>query len=261
MDIDFTQTDSALAAIEKFCPQEIYNLAAVSSVASSWQNPILAMEVNGYAVERLIRGICELPNLSEIRFFQAGSTDMVGKSLISSQETYFSPWSPYGESKELARKAIVCARNNFGLWAVNGLLTNHDSEYRKQSFVIPIIAKQIIEVTQGFRQNIQLENPSIARDWAHAKDIMEGAWKMMQLERPLDLTLATGISSTLTNLIEQCATVLDIKLKIEQTREIPSRNSDFPSITIDARFTHEILRWIPEYSGPKTLLSLVRALK
>lgn len=255
---DITNTDLVISVIEQFGPHEIYNLAAVSSVASSWQNPRLALEVNGHSVARLIQGITNLSTNQTYRFFQAGSTDMVGKPFISSEEVEFYPWSPYGHSKEIARQAILFARENQGFWGVNGILTNHDSIYRAKSFVIPLVAKQINEILKGERKTIQLENPSIARDWAHAKDIMQGAWSMMQLETPRDLVLATGITCTLNELIEQCSLTLNVPLKVEQLQRVQSRKYDFASINVDAGFAHEVLRWIPEFTGSRTLLSLVQ---
>lgn len=255
---DITNTDLVVSVVEQFAPQEIYNLAAVSSVASSWQNPSLALEVNGYSVVRLIQGILNLSTNQTYRFFQAGSTDMVGKPHISSGEGEFFPWSPYGHSKEIARQAILFARENQGFWGVNGILTNHDSVYRAKSFVIPLIAKQINEILKGERKVIQLENPSIARDWAHARDIMQGAWNMMQLEKPLDLVLATGITCSLSDLIEQCSLTLNVPLKIEQLHRVESRKSDFASIRVDASFAQEVLRWNPEFTGSDTLLNLIQ---
>jgi GDPmannose 4,6-dehydratase len=255
---DITNTESVLSVIEEFCPEEIYNLAAVSSVASSWQNPSLALEVNGNAVARLVSAIAKQSNGQTYKFFQAGSTDMVGKSLISSKDNEFYPWSPYGHSKEIARQAVLSAREDQGLWCVNGILTNHDSRYRAKTFVIPIIAKQMIEIQKGERKAIQLENPLIGRDWAHAKDIMEGAWKMMQQVDPRDLVLATGVSYTLTELIEQCSSTLKMEFNIEQTQSGSTRKSDFTSIKVDAGFAQEILQWRPEYFGASTLLSLLQ---
>lgn len=258
VNVDITNTDSVLTIIKQFCPEEIYNLAAVSSVASSWQNPSLSLEVNGNAVARLVSAIARQSNGRDYKFFQAGSTDMVGKSLISSKDKEFSPWSPYGHAKEIARQAVLSARENQGFWCVNGILTNHDSRYRSNTFVIPIIAKQIKEIQKGERKAIQLENPLIGRDWAHAKDIMKGAWKMMQQADPRDLVLATGVSHTLTELIEQCSSTLKMELKIEQIQSGITRKSDFTSIKVDAGFAHEILQWRPEFFGASTLLSLLQ---
>lgn len=260
IDLSFTQTADLLARIEDFKPQEIYNLAALSSVAASWENPALAMEINGFAVERLVKGLSNRKELSKIRFFQAGSTDMVGKTLIGSEEEIFSPWSPYGESKEYARKTILFSREQFGLWAVNGILTNHDSRFRKKTFVIPLIASQIVAITRKQAKAIHLSNPAISRDWAHAEDIMNGVKKMMQMSNPVDLTLATGVSMSLAELIGECSTELCIELPIQIKESGPSRTNDFNKISVDALPAQHKLNWFPRRIGADTVMHLVNSM-
>lgn len=259
-DLSFIQTTDLLARIEDFRPQEIYNLAALSSVATSWENPSLTMEVNGFAVERLVQGLSNKKETSKIRFFQAGSTDMVGKAFIDSEEEHFSPWSPYGESKEYARKAVLFSREQFGLWAVNGILTNHDSKYRKKTFVIPLIASQIVAIARKQIKAINLNNPAISRDWAHAEDIMNGARKMMQISNPIDLTLATGVTMSLAELIGECSRELNIELPIQINEPEGSRVVDFTAISVDAIPAQQKLKWVPRFIGADTLMGLVNSL-
>jgi GDPmannose 4,6-dehydratase len=255
--LSFIQTSDLLDKIKDYNPQEIYNLAAISSVAASWQNPSLAMEVNGFAVERLVNGLSKDKGTSHIKFFQAGSTDMVGKEIIGSEESDFSPWSPYGESKEYARRAVRFSRDQFGLWAVNGILTNHDSNYRKKTFVIPLIASQIVAITRGQIKTVNLENPLISRDWAHARDVMNGVRKMMQLSNPIDLTLATGLSMSLAELIEEASKVLNIDLPIQIIENQQSRAVDFTKISVNALPAQQSLNWNPKFTGVDTLIDLV----
>ena len=255
--LSFTQTSEVLGVIETFEPNEIYNLAAISSVAESWQVPSLAMEVNGHSVERLLDGLLSNRNAAHLKFFQAGSTDMVGKDLIRSNESDFFPWSPYGESKNYARRAVVAAREQSGLWAINGILTNHDSEFRKSTFVIPLIANQIIDVIQGRLGAIVLENPLISRDWAHAEDIMAGAWKMIQAPHPVDLTLATGTSLSLQDLIDECSGYFNLDLPIQIKKNNSHRKNDFISICVEATKAQDLIGWSPKYVGASTLIELV----
>jgi GDPmannose 4,6-dehydratase len=256
--LSFTQTSEVLGVIETFKPSEIYNLAAISSVAESWKVPSLAMEVNGRSVERLLDGLLNSRNATHLKFFQAGSTDMVGKEIISSNESDFSPWSPYGESKDYARRAVVAAREQSGLWAINGILTNHDSRFRKRTFVIPLIANQIVDVIQGRRGAVVLENPLISRDWAHAEDIMAGAWKMIQALNPIDLTLATGTSLSLQDLVKKCSEFFNLDLPIEIQKSHHPRKSDFTSICVEATKAQDLIGWSPKFVGASTLIELVQ---
>ena len=257
VNLDITCTDQVVELISRYKPLEVYNLAALSSVAYSWTNPARVKEVNGFAVERLLSKI-EYSIKGEVKFFQAGSTDMVGKQLIESREFEFNPWSPYGESKVIARNAVLKARSKGSIWAVNAILTNHDSEFRQDSFVIPKIANQLIEVLNGKRVNIELQNPFVTRDWAHAEDIMEGAWKMMQNPEPEDLTLGTGLSLSLKELINKCSLQLEIAPKVEETITQDARSRDFASVHVKALDAQLALNWTPFRRGEATLLSIVR---
>jgi GDPmannose 4,6-dehydratase len=256
VDLDITRTDQIVELILEYKPTEIYNLAALSSVAYSWANPSRVKEVNGLAVERLLLKIGNSPK-GEMKFFQAGSTDMVGKHIIESRETEFKPWSPYGESKEIARNAVVNARAKGNVWALNAILTNHDSEFRQDSFVIPKIANQMIEVLNGEREDIELQNPLITRDWAHAEDIMEAAWRMMQNSEPTDLTLGTGVSLSLKELVEKCSVKLRIAPDVRQTELLVERAVDFNSIQIRADDAQLFLKWKPRRTGEETLLAII----
>jgi GDPmannose 4,6-dehydratase len=257
VDLDITCTDQIIEVISAFKPIEIYNLAALSSVAYSWTNPDRVKEVNGLAVERLLLKIA-FSIKGEIKFFQAGSTDMVGKQIIESRETEFKPWSPYGESKEIARNAVLNARSKGNIWAVNAILTNHDSEFRKDSFVIPKIANQMIEVLNGDRANIELQNPLVKRDWAHAEDIMEAAWIMMQNPEPEDLSLGTGLSLSLKDLVDKCSLRLKISPEVIQTVASSVRKTDIDSVQINALEAQLLLNWTPRRTGEETLLSIIK---
>lgn len=256
INLDITSTDQIIELISTYQPTEIYNLAALSSVAFSWTHSDRVKEVNGLAIERLLSRIGNSTH-GKVKFFQAGSTDMVGNQIIESRETKFNPWSPYGESKEIARNAVLKARSNGDIWAVNAILTNHDSEFRQDSFVIPKIANQMIEVLKGKRENIELQNPFITRDWAHAEDIMEAAWRMMQNPEPEDLTLATGMSLSLKELVEKCSAKLRIAPGVKQTEHSVERAADFESIQIRAADAHFALRWKPRRTGEDTLLAII----
>jgi GDPmannose 4,6-dehydratase len=256
VNLDITRTDQIVELISAYKPAEVYNLAALSSVAYSWVNPDLVKEVNGFAVERLLSRF-KNSNVEKVKFFQAGSTDMVGKKIVESRESEFNPWSPYGKSKEIARQAVVNARTKSGLWAVNAILTNHDSEYRSDGFVIPQIANQLIEVLNGNRDHVDLQNPFVSRDWAHAEDVMEAAWKMMQNTEPVDFTLGTGLSLSLNELVDKCSSKLKISPKVTQSVDSPVRKNDFDSIQINALEAQVSLKWAPRRTGEETLLSII----
>lgn len=243
---------------EEIRPSLILNLAARSSVAYSWKEPEEVHKVNALAVEQLLLELNK-SRFRDYKFFQAGSTDMVGKSRISSDENSFSPWSPYGNSKVYAWNATKYARDEFGIWAVNGILTNHDSRFRDESFVIPMIAGQIFEIMKGERSFIEIRDPEINRDWAHAFDMVTGIFQLVQQDLPFDWVLATGESKSLRELVRECEKYFNCVLPIKKDASISTRIADFPSVTINARQAQDALSWYPKYLGAQTIISLVES--
>ena len=186
---------------------EIYNLAAQSHVKISFELPEYTSHVDGTAVGNLLEIIRSLPTeiQKKIKFYQAGTSEMYGKVLqIPQQETTpFNPVSPYAAAKLYAYYMTKCYREGYGLFAVNGILFNHESPRRGKNFVTMKIINNIKDIIEGKRQYISLGNLNSKRDWGHAKDYVRGMWLMLQQDKPDDYVLATGKTYTIKEFVER----------------------------------------------------------
>jgi GDPmannose 4,6-dehydratase len=252
----FTETAKIIAAVKDLQITEIYNVAAKSSVLNSWKSPDEYFQVNAYAVERLLSDLALLD--SEVRFVQFGSTDMVGYSNVPAQPIDFKPWSPYGESKVRAHHAIRNFRENQGLWAVNAILTNHDSYLRPSRFLMQTLAIQIAEVIRGNESKIFVENINIVRDWASAKEIVEGVVKIAQQNQPLDWALASGSSFSIAEVLEKIALIFEIDFQVINAESAVRRKNEVEKIYVDASPGQTALQWRPLLTAPLVLESMVR---
>ena len=181
-----------IRVIDACRPDELYHLAANSSVQSSFRTPIHTIEVNGVAVVRLLEGIRIVH--PAIRFYQASSSEMFGnmQSGLQDEKTPFHPRSPYGVSKLLAHSIAVNYRESYSQYCACGILFNHESPLRGREFVTRRITLGLAEVKHGQRPHIALGSLDAKRDWGFAGDYVEGIWRMMQQDVPDDFVLATG---------------------------------------------------------------------
>jgi GDPmannose 4,6-dehydratase len=253
----FTETKKLIDFMMRHNVTEVFNLAAQSSVLRSWSEPELTFEVNYYAVKRLLECMKKKSTLNKVKFFQASTTDMFGKRFVSLEYKNLSPWSPYGESK-LAAYLLVDQMRNEGLHCFSGVLTNHDSPIRKSTFVIPKLAKQISEVVLGSRKILELENWNVARDWAHAEDVVLAMYKAMKLEYPIDILIATGNTNSLKVIAEKAITELNVDASFFTEKKL-IRPRDLLTVEVDARKYQKFLDWTPNFTNHKTLLSLVNS--
>ena len=175
---------------------EIYNLAAQSHVAISFEIPEYTSDVDGMGVMRLLEIIRTLPEniKNKVKFYQAGTSEMYGKVLQIPQDenTPFNPVSPYAAAKLYAYYIVRTYREGYGLFAVNGILFNHESPRRGENFLTMKVINGVKDIVQGKKQYISLGNIYSKRDWGHAKDYVKGMWLMLQQEIPDDFILATG---------------------------------------------------------------------
>jgi GDPmannose 4,6-dehydratase len=252
----FTDTAKMISTIRELQITEVYNLAAKSSVLNSWKNPEEYFEVNAYAVERLLSELTIFD--SEIRFVQFGSTDMVGYSDVPAQPKVFKPWSPYGESKVQAHQAVRNIKEKQGLWAVNAILTNHDSYLRPTKFLMQMLAIQIADIVRGKENQIFVENTNIVRDWASAEEIVEGILRIVQQDQPLDWALASGTSFSITQLLDNVANIFNIDFEIVSIKSIEERRNEVERIYVDAMPGQIALDWKPILTAPLVLESMVR---
>ncbi|MGB0387025.1 MAG: GDP-mannose 4,6-dehydratase [Ardenticatenaceae bacterium] len=199
---DLIDMMSLVGLLRDYQPDEVYNLAAQSFVPTSWQQPILTGEVTGLGVTRMLDAI-RLVN-PEIRFYQASSSEMFGQVLEVPQRetTPFYPRSPYGVAKVYGHWITVNYRESYDMFAVSGILFNHESPRRGLEFVTRKISHGVARIKLGLAKELRLGNLDSRRDWGHAKDYVRGMWLMLQQEEPEDYVLATGETHTIRRFCE-----------------------------------------------------------
>jgi GDPmannose 4,6-dehydratase len=193
---------SLLNLIEDIRPHELYNLAAMSFVPASWDQPMLTGEFNAQGVTRLLDAVRRVD--PSIRFYQASSSEMFGKvrEVPQNELTPFYPRSPYGVSKVFAHYITVNYRESYNLFAVSGMLFNHESPRRGLEFVTRKVTDGVARIKLGLTNTLPMGNLDAERDWGFAKDYVHAMWLMLQQERPDDYVIATGISHSVRSLIE-----------------------------------------------------------
>ena len=199
---DLLDQTSLMKAIEKSEPDEVYNLAAQSFVASSWKEPMYTSEVTGLGVLKVLEAIKNVN--SKIKFYQASSSEMFGKvqEIPQKETTPFYPRSPYGVAKVFGYWTTVNYRESYNMFTCNGILFNHESPLRGEEFVTRKITKGIAETKKGTIDYIELGNLDAKRDWGFAGDYVEAIWLMLQQEKPDDYVVATGETHTVREFVE-----------------------------------------------------------
>lgn len=194
---DMTDSSNLNRLIEKVQPCEIYNLAAQSHVQVSFEVPEYTAEVDAIGTLRLLDAIKEIKPTA--KFYQASTSELFGglpDTAPQSENTPFYPRSPYGVAKLYAYWITVNYREAFNLFACNGILFNHESERRGETFVTRKITRAVASILAGKQENLQIGNLDAKRDWGHAQDYVEGMWLMLQQDKPQDFVLATGQTHT-----------------------------------------------------------------
>jgi GDPmannose 4,6-dehydratase len=193
---------SLLRLIADVRPHEVYNLAAMSFVPASWDQPMLTGEFNSQGVTRMLDAIRSVD--SSIRFYQASSSEMFGKvrEVPQTEMTPFYPRSPYGVSKVFAHYITVNYRESYGLFAVSGMLFNHESPRRGLEFVTRKVSDGVARIKLGLAGTLAIGNLDARRDWGFAGDYVRAMWAMLQQDRADDYVIATGVSHSVRDLIE-----------------------------------------------------------
>lgn len=239
-----------LLEVEK--PDEFYNLHGLSSVGASFENPEQTKILNELVPISTLKYINE--NLPNIRFYQAGSSEMFGlpKSSPQNENTEFDPKSPYAISKVNVFKEIVRLRDN-GLFAVNGIMYNHESEYRSAKFVSRKITKNIARILLRKQDQFSLGDLSIIRDWGYAEDYVNAMWLMLQHEKPQDYVVASGESRTLHDFVREALGIAGLHGDVGNwVVSDPSlfRASEITNLTGDYRRANSELGWEPTTEFP-----------
>jgi len=193
---------SLLRLVDEIRPDEIYNLAAMSFVPASWDQPMLTGEFNAQGVTRLLDAVRQVD--PGIRFYQASSSEMFGKvrEVPQTEQTPFYPRSPYGVSKVFAHYITVNYRESYNLFAVSGMLFNHESPRRGLEFVTRKVSDGVARIKLGLAQTLSIGNLDAQRDWGFAGDYVRAMWLMLQQDRPTDYLVATGVSHSVRDLVE-----------------------------------------------------------
>lgn len=211
---DLTNPAEVLACLETHKPDEIYNLAAQSSVGQSFQHPQETFTFNTLSVINLLEGIRRFDR--KIRFYQASSSEMFGnvslQNLPIRESLLFHPVSPYGISKASAHWLTVNYREAYGLFTACGILFNHESALRGENFVIKKIVNTAIKIKLGQADELKVGNLAISRDWGYAPAYVDAMWRMLQQEKPSDYVICSGQVTSLLDLLARVFTKLDLDM-------------------------------------------------
>ena len=215
---DMTDSLSLQRIITSVKPDEIYNLAAQSHVAVSFQEPEYTANTDGLGVLRILEIIKNIKS-KKIKFYQAGTSEMFGKvqEVPQSERTNFYPRSPYGAAKVYAHWITINYREAYNVFACNGILFNHESPVRGETFVTKKITKALCRIKYKKQKKLYLGNLEAKRDWGHAKDYVEAQWRILQQKKPDDYVIATGKNYSVKFFIEKVAKYLDMKIKWKGT--------------------------------------------
>jgi GDPmannose 4,6-dehydratase len=207
---DLLDQYSLVEALQESEPNEVYNLGAQSFVPTSWRQPVLTAEFTAVGVTRLLEAIRRVD--PEIRFYQASSSEMFGKvrEVPQTEKTPFYPRSPYGVAKVYGHFITVNYRESYGLYAVSGILFNHESPRRGLEFVTRKISDGVARIKLGLADELHLGNLEAQRDWGYAGDYVEAMWMMLQEDEPDDFVIATGEPHSVQEFVDAAFTHVDI---------------------------------------------------
>ncbi len=241
-------------------PHEVYNLAAMSFVPTSWEQPILTGEVTALGATRLLEAIRVTDR--SIRFYQASSSEMFGKVRETPQTelTPFHPRSPYGVAKTYAHYITVNYRESYGIFACSGILFNHESPRRGKQFVTRKITDGVARIKHGLARELRLGNLDAKRDWGFAGDYVQAMWQMLQQSQPDDYVVATGETHTVRELCE----VAFAHVGLDWSRHVavdPAfvRPAEVDLLIGDARKARRVLGWTPKHSVQELVRMMVDA--
>ena len=211
---DLTDSNSILNLIELVKPDEIYNLSAQSHVATSFEMPLYTSDVNALGALRILEAIKNIRQRKKIKFYQASTSELFGKiqSKKQSENTNFYPLSPYATSKLFAYWITKNYRESYNLFASNGILFNHESPRRGETFVTKKITMAVARIASGHPTVLKLGNLEARRDWGDARDYVEGMWKILQHNKPDDFVLATGKSYSVRDFVEESFKCANIRI-------------------------------------------------
>ncbi len=257
---DLHDQSSLVDIMEQYRPDEVYNLAAQSFVPTSWNQPVLTGEVTALGVTRILEAI-RLTN-PQARFYQASSSEMFGKvrEVPQRETTPFYPRSPYGVAKVYAHWITVNYRESYNLYAVSGILFNHESPRRGLEFVTRKITYGVARIKLGLAKELRLGNLEARRDWGFAGDYVEGMWLMLQQDEPGDYVLGTGVTHSVRDFCEAAFGYvgLDYRDYVVQDPRF-YRPAEVDLLVADATKARQKLGWCPKVTFEELVRMMVEA--
>lgn len=237
---DMTDSSSLTHIIQQVKPDELYNLAAQSHVAVSFEEPEYTANSDALGTLRLLEAIRILGLTEKTRFYQASTSELFGlvQQTPQTEATPFYPRSPYGVAKLYAHWITVNYREAYGLYACNGILFNHESPVRGETFVTRKITRALARIKLGMQDHLRLGNLDARRDWGHARDYVEMQWRMLQQPKPEDFVIATGIQRSVRDFVEAAAGILGMTIEWEGegTKERGILEDGRTIVTVDPRY-------------------------
>jgi GDPmannose 4,6-dehydratase len=260
VDGDLADLSSLVRVVQQTQPDEVYNLAAQSFVASSWQQPILTANITAVAVTNMLEAIRVAK--PDSRFYQASSSEMFGliQEPVQSEKTPFYPRSPYAVAKLYGHWITVNYRESFGFHASSGILFNHESPLRGKEFVTRKVTDGVAQIKLGRAKELRLGNIDAKRDWGHARDYVRAMWLMLQQEKPDDYVVATGRTTTVRDMcriaFEHVGLNMDDHVVIDPAFYRPA---EVEVLLGDPSKAKQALGWAPETSLDELIREMVEA--
>jgi len=258
---DLTDTSNLTRIIAEVQPDEIYNLGAQSHVAVSFESPEYTADVDAMGALRLLEAIRFLGLSKKTRFYQASTSELYGlvQEVPQTEKTPFHPRSPYGVAKLYAYWITVNYREAYGLYACNGILFNHESPRRGETFVTRKITRGLANVAVGHQPCLYLGNLDALRDWGHARDYVRMQWMMLQQEQAEDFVIATGVQCSVRDFVIQAAREAGIVLRFTGSglEEVGTVESVDPAIAPGVRVGQVVVRVDPRYFRPAEVETLL----
>jgi GDPmannose 4,6-dehydratase len=272
---DLTDSTSLIRIIQEVRPDEIYNLAAQSHVAVSFEEPEYTANSDAIGALRILEAIRILKLEQITKYYQASTSELFGasKETPQSEKTPFYPRSPYGVAKLYAYWITVNYREAYGIYACNGILFNHESPVRGETFVTRKISRALARIKLGLQKNLYLGNLNALRDWGHAKDYVEAQWLILQQQNPEDFVIATGKQYSVRDFINLASNQLDMKIqwKGKDLNEVGTydgidiikvdpkyfRPTEVETLLGDATKAKEKLNWTPKVTFEQLVREMI----
>ncbi|MCL4109239.1 UNVERIFIED_CONTAM: hypothetical protein GTU68_063007 [Idotea baltica] len=259
---DLSDATNIIRIIQEVQPDEIYNLGAMSHVKVSFDAPEYAADVDGIGTLRILEAVRLLGLTEKTRIYQASTSELFGlvQEVPQSETTPFYPRSPYGVAKLYAYWITVNYREAYNMYACNGILFNHESPLRGETFVTRKITRAVAKISLGLQQKLHIGNLDAKRDWGHAKDYVEGMWRMLQQDAPEDFVIATGVTTSVRDFIRKSFSNVGVDgQEVVAVDPTYFRPTEVELLIGNPAKAYEKMGWKPTYSIDELVAEMVAA--